>query len=50
MQARPLQETPADKTGRGAGGPGEPPGHSGDRERGGRGGSRWDQAAIETLV
>lgn len=23
---------------------------SGDRERGGRGGSRWDQAAIETLV
>lgn len=38
-QARPLRETPADKTGRGPAAQ-EAPGHSGDREKAG-GGSRW---------
>lgn len=48
-QTQTLRPTPADETG-GAGGPASPRQDSRDRQRGGRGGSRWDQAAIETLV
>lgn len=50
-QTQTLRETPADETGRGPPGPGGPPAQDGgDRVRGGRGGSRWDQAAIEAMV
>lgn len=50
LQTQTLRATPADETGRGPVGLGALRQDSRDRQRGGRGGSRWDQAAIETLV
>lgn len=50
LQRQTLRGTPADKTGRGWWAWESPHQDSGDRQRGGTGGSRWDQAAIETLV